>query len=175
MRTLGRFGMIALVILSCWSVSAAEQPNIFASAQYLQVTLPGHAPIDVRIPSSQKTVLLPLRGHDVLPLTITNERKAGTVRLSMYEPAARGEVEKVGTGLEEIASYRLQSRPNAGMTLHDLAIFGVDPIEVLIVERPNVRPLPTKCTCGTETCTPKAGQCVDCGCAICCAAAPQDE
>jgi hypothetical protein len=169
MRTLGKFGIIALVILSCWVVSAAEDPKVsFASGQYLEVKLSGHAPVYLRIPNSQKRVILPLGRRDVLPMEIVNERKAGTILIRVYEPAAKGEFDTLRAELEEIASYRLENRLNDAVTLHDLSIFGVQQIQVSVAEKPGDQPILTKCVCPTETCTAKPGKCVECACAICC-------
>jgi hypothetical protein len=138
----------------------------------MQDRAPIYVPLTTRGQVPQK-VLLSLDDGRVLPLQITFSEEGQFAEVGVLEPtgqdSARGERAFQKSRMANAVSYRVSLEDSAGVPVNSLETHGVKTFELKVVEGV-VPPPSTACTCGTETCYPKPGQCVDCGCATCCAA-----
>lgn len=101
--------------------------------------------------------------------------KSGAVEVAVLDPGSSDRLQQAvgASSLEEglpLASFSLPVElgrtDDPGVNLSDA---GFPDLELRVVSASKGFPITRQCKCGSETCTPKPGQCVDCGCATCCA------
>lgn len=159
--------MFLLASIGAHSAQASEIPPRLA----LEIQMPGHASLYVPLQAKPKTTLIALPSGETVLLNLRVQPNQRTLRVNLSAPIDRFRALAKGfeKNMDAYASYDLALAPGAReVWVEDLSVFGIQPLAMSVVEDPDPNPV-IQCKCGSETCYPKPGQCVDCGCATCCA------